>query len=137
MATTIKKATKTVQLGDLELDLKLGGREIFKIERRLGKSMLSLFMDSQGGNKLPPVNEILIVLQGASQNHGVTDKRVIEAFEQYLGDGHTTMDLFNELMELFDESGFFGKKKKKGTKTNTESEEVTLDSVETTEDELM
>ena len=99
--------------------------------------MLSLFMDSQGGNKLPPVNEILIVLQGANQNHGVTDKRVIEAFEQYLGDGHTTMDLFNELMELFDESGFFGKKKKKGTKTNTESEEVTLDSVETTEDELM
>lgn len=137
MATTIKKATKTVQLGGLELDLKLGGREIFKIERRLGKSMLSLFMDSQGGNKLPPVNEILIVLQGANQNHGVTDKRVIEAFEQYLGDGHTTMDLFNELMELFDESGFFGKKKKKGTKTNTESEEVTLDSVETTEDELM
>ncbi|MDY4729626.1 MAG: DUF6096 family protein [Lactobacillus amylovorus] len=136
MATTIKKATKTVQLGDLELDLKLGGREIFKIERRLGKSMLSLFMDSQGGNKLPPVNEILIVLQGANQNHGVTDKRVIEAFEQYLDDGHTTMDLFNELMELFDESGFFGKKKKKATKTNTESE-VTLDSVETTEDELM
>ncbi|MDY4501132.1 DUF6096 family protein [Lactobacillus johnsonii] len=136
MATTIKKATKTVQLGDLELDLKLGGREIFKIERRLGKSMLSLFMDSQGGNKLPPVNEILIVLQGANQSHGVTDKRVIEAFEQYLDDGHTTMDLFNELMELFDESGFFGKKKKKGTKTNTESE-VTLDSVETTEDELM
>lgn len=137
MATTIKKATKTVQLGDLELDLKLGGREIFKIERRLGKSMLSLFMDSQGGNKLPPVNEILIVLQGANQSHGVTDKRVIEAFEQYLDDGHTTMDLFNELMELFDESGFFGKKKKKGTKTNTESEEVTLDSVEATEDELM
>lgn len=137
MATTIKKATKTVQLGDLELDLKLGGREIFKIERRLGKSMLSLFMDSQGGNKLPPVNEILIVLQGANQSHGVTDKRVIEAFEQYLDDGHTTMDLFNELMELIDESGFFGKKKKKGTKTNTESEEVTLDSVETTEDELM
>ena len=136
MATTIKKATKTVQLGDLELDLKLGGREIFKIERRLGKSMRSLFMDSQGGNKLPPVNEILIVLQGANQSHGVTDKRVIEAFEQYLDDGHTTMDLFNELMELFDESGFFGKKKKKGTKTNTESE-VTLDSVETTEDELM
>ena len=137
MATTIKKATKTVQLGDLELDLKLGGREIFKIERRLGKSMLSLFMDSQGGNKLPPVNEILIVLQGANQSHGVTDKLVIEAFEQYLDDGHTTMDLFNELMELFDQSGFFGKKKKKGTKTNTESEEVTLDSVETTEDELM
>ncbi|MEY8295252.1 MULTISPECIES: DUF6096 family protein [Limosilactobacillus] len=136
MATTIKKATKTVQLGDLELDLKLGGREIFKIERRLNKSMLSLFMDSQGGNKLPPVNEILIVLQGANQNHGVTDKRVIQAFEKYLDDGHTTMDLFNELMELFDASGFFGKKKK-ASKTNTESEEETLDPVATDEGELM
>lgn len=136
MTTTIKKATKTVQLGDLELDLKLGGREIFKIERRLNKSMLSLFMDSQGGNKLPPVNEILIVLQGANQNHGVTDKRVIQAFEKYLEDGHTTMDLFNELMELFDASGFFGKKKK-ASKTNTELEEETLDPVEATEGELM
>ena len=29
MVATIKKATKTVQLGDLELNLKLGGREIF------------------------------------------------------------------------------------------------------------
>lgn len=137
MATTIKKATKTVQLGDLELDLKLGGREIFKIERRLGKSMLSSSWIRKVAINCRQLTKILIVLQGANQNHGVTDKRVIEAFEQYLDDGHTTMDLFNELMELFDESGFFGKKKKKATKTNTESEEVTLDSVETTEDELM
>ncbi|WP_225417199.1 DUF6096 family protein, partial [Limosilactobacillus reuteri] len=92
-------------------------------------SMLSLFMDSQGGNKLPPVNEILIVLQGANQNHGVTDKRVLNAFEKYLDDGNTTMDLFNALMELFEASGFFGKKKK-SSKTNSESDEVTLDPVE-------
>ncbi|MBB1080250.1 hypothetical protein H5S09_02630 [Limosilactobacillus sp. STM2_1] len=136
MATTIKKATKTIQLGDLELDLKLGGREVFKIERRLGKSIMSLFMDSQGGQKLPPANEILVVLQGANQNHGVTDKRVIKAFEKYLDDGNTTMELFNELMDLLDASGFFGKKKK-GSKTNTESDEETLDPTETDKDELM
>ena len=136
MTTTVKKATKTMQLGDLELDLKLGGREVFKIERQLGKSMLSLFMDSQGGNKLPPVNEILIVLQGANQNHGVTDKRVLNAFEKYLDDGNTTMDLFNALMELFEASGFFGKKKK-SSKTNSESDEVTLDPVEAGQDQLL
>ena len=86
-------------------------------------------MDSQGGNKLPPVNEILIVLQGANQNHSVTDKRVLNAFEKYLDDGNTTMDLSNTLMELFEASGFFGKKKK-SSKTNSESDEVTLDPVE-------
>ncbi|MBB1099966.1 hypothetical protein H5R88_07630 [Limosilactobacillus sp. WF-MT5-A] len=135
MATTAKKATKTMQLGDLELELKLGGREVFKIERRLGKSMMSLFMDSRGGQKLPPVNEILIVLQGANQKHGVTDKRLVAAFEKYLDEGNTTMDLFNDLMDLFEESGFFGKKKK-GSKTATESE-VTLDADEETEDGLL
>ena len=72
MATSIKKATKKMEFGDLELSLRLGGREIFNAEKRLGKSMLSLFMDSQGGNKLPPVNEILIVLQSANQTAGVT-----------------------------------------------------------------
>lgn len=93
MATSIKKATKKMEFGDLELSLRLGGREIFNAEKRLGKSMLSLFMDSQGGNKLPPVNEILIVLQSANQTAGVTDAKIVKAFEKYLDQGHTTMEL--------------------------------------------
>ena len=135
MATSIKKATKKMQFGDLELSLRLGGREVFNAEKRLGKSMLSLFMDSQGGNKLPPVNEILIVLQSANQTAGVTDKKIVEAFEIYLDQGHNTMELFSELMELLESSGFFGKKTDKNSKTDTES--VSLEAEEPTEDALL
>lgn len=135
MATSIKKATKKMQFGDLELSLRLGGREVFNAEKRLGKSMLSLFMDSQGGNKLPPVNEILIVLQGANQTAGVTDKKIVEAFEKYLDQGHTTMELFSELMELLESSGFFGKKTGKNSKKDTES--VSLEAEEPAEDALL
>ena len=92
-------------------------------------------MDSQGGNKLPPVNEILIVLQSANQTAGVTDKKIVEAFEKYLDQGHTTMELFSELMELLESSGFFGKKTDKNSKTDTES--VSLEAEEPTEDALL
>ena len=134
MATSIKKATKKMEFGDLELSLRLGGREIFNAEKRLGKSMLSLFMDSQGGNKLPPVNEILIVLQSANQTAGVTDAKIVKAFEKYLDQGHTTMELFNDLMELLELSGFFGKKDKNA---KTDSESVSLEAEEPTEDSLL
>ena len=33
MATSIKKATKKMEFGDLELSLRLGGREIFNASR--------------------------------------------------------------------------------------------------------
>lgn len=134
MATSIKKATKKMEFGDLELSLRLGGREIFNAEKRLGKSMLSLFMDSQGGNKLPPVNEILIVLQSANQTAGVTDAKIVKAFEKYLDQGHTTMELFNDLMELLELSGFFGKK---GKNTKIDSESVSLEAEEPAEDSLL
>ena len=134
MATSIKKATKKMEFGDLELSLRLGGREIFNAEKRLGKSMLSLFMDSQGGNKLPPVNEILIVLQSANQTAGVTDAKIVKAFEKYLDHVHTTMEHFNDVMELLELSGFFGKKDKN---TKTDSESVSLEAEEPTEDSLL
>lgn len=128
---TVKKATKKFEMGGLQLELKLTGRDILNIEKRLGKSMMSLFMSADGGMKLPPLNEMLIVLQGANQTHGVTDNDIFAAFEKYFDEGHAPMDLFTVLTDLFQESGFFGKTAS-ASKTNTESE-VTLDSEPTTE----
>ncbi|WP_191988171.1 DUF6096 family protein [Levilactobacillus enshiensis] len=116
---------KKFQLGNLALNLKLNGRAVLNIEKRLGKSVMSLFMNADGGMKLPPSNEILIVLQGANQNHGITDKDMVEAFQDYLNQGNSPMDLFIELSSLFDESGFFGSKNKPTKKVT--AKEVTLD----------
>nr|WP_241674198.1 DUF6096 family protein [Lactiplantibacillus plantarum] len=103
---TVKKATKKFEMGGLQLELKLTGRDILNIEKRLGKSMMSLFMSADGGMKLPPLNEMLIVLQGANQTHGVTDNDIFAAFEKYFDEGHAPMDLFTVLTDLFQESVF-------------------------------
>lgn len=95
---------------------------MLEIEKRLGKSMMSLFMSGNGDMKLPPINEILIVLQGANQTHGVTDKDIVSGFEKYYDEGHAPMELFAVLTDLFQESGFFGKKEKAtDSKTTSES----------------
>lgn len=130
MATALKKG-KQFKLGDLNLDLRLTGKSVVSIEKRLGKSIMNLFIDGRGGDRMPPVNEVLIILQGANQTHGVSDKDIIINFDKYFDNGGDTLSLFNVVMELLEESGFFGKKDK-DTKTNSESE--TLDAT-TTEEE--
>jgi len=132
---TTMKPTKKLDLGGLQLELKLTGRDILNIEKRLGKSMMSLFMSGDGSMKLPPLNEMLIVLQGANQTHGVSDSDIIKAFENYFDAGHAPMELFSVLTDLFRESGFFGKQDS-DSKTNTESE-VTLDNDPTDQDSAL
>ncbi|KRL97436.1 DUF6096 family protein [Liquorilactobacillus satsumensis] len=122
----VKKATKKFEFGGLQLELKLSGRDVINIEKRLGKSMMSLFMSGDGDMKLPPANEMLIVLQGANQTHGVSENDIITAFEKFFDEGHAPMELFSVLTDLFQESGFFGKKDSV-SKTNSKSELEVLD----------
>ena len=133
MAT--KQATKKFNLGGTQLELQVTARDILNVEKRLGKSMMSLFMSADGGMKLPPLNEMLIVLQGTNQTHGVTENDIFKAFEKYFDEGHAPMDLFGVLTDLFQESGFFGKMDS-ASKTSTESE-VTLDNDVTDQDSML
>ncbi|MFT8324781.1 DUF6096 family protein [Oenococcus sicerae] len=131
----VKKATNTLDFGGLTLELKLTGRDILNIEKRLGKSMMSLFMSGDGSMKLPPLNEMLIVLQGANQTHGISDEAIFKAFDKYYAEGHSPMDLFSVLTDLFQESGFFGGKKA-DLQTASESQ-PTLEAVPTQPDSLL
>ncbi|MFS7206719.1 DUF6096 family protein [Carnobacterium divergens] len=124
------KNTKAVAFGGLNLKLRLDGRSILAIEKRLDKSLLSLFLGSQGGMKLPPSNELLIVLQGANQAHGIKDEDIIGAFENFLDSGKTTMDLQSIIQELLEDAGFFGKDKKEEASTDTVSLETQAEPAE-------
>ncbi|MCH5463198.1 hypothetical protein HC026_11120 [Lactobacillus sp. LC28-10] len=122
----VKKTTGTqIQLGHLSLDLKLDGKAILNIEKRLGKSVMTLFMNADGGMQMPPTNEILIVLQGANTKHGVSDADMINAFSEYVDQGNSPMDLFLKLTNLFEDSGFFGNNK--ANQETDDSEQMTLD----------
>ncbi|MFD1431233.1 DUF6096 family protein [Lacticaseibacillus yichunensis] len=128
---TIKKPT-TVQFGGLELSLQLSGRNVINIEGRLKESMIGMFLSAEGGMQLPPANKLLIVLQGANNVHGVTDEKIADAFEKFLDEGHTTMDLMKIVQDLLDESGFLGKnmEPKKDEKAGSGRKVVTLDAPE-------
>ena len=131
--------TKQVTFGGLNLQLRLDGRSILKVEQRLNKSVMGLFVGSDGGFKLPPMNELLIVLQGANQTSGVTDKAIVEAFEKHLEDGNSVLEVQEIVQKLLDESGFFGKKKDVTPTDGESAEEVSLDSapMEAQEDGLL
>ncbi|MGX7025873.1 DUF6096 family protein [Vagococcus hydrophili] len=120
--------TKPVTFGGLNLQLRLDGRSILSIEKRLDKSLMGLFIGGNGGFKLPPTNELLIVIQGANKTSGVTDERIVEAFEKHLDEGKSVLEIQEIVQELLEDSGFFGKKKEV-TPTDGESvDEVNLES---------
>lgn len=118
---TVLPSTKSVELGGLKLELRLSGKAIIQIEKRLDESLMGLFLKKEGEMKLPPINALLIVLQGANTTSGITEKRIIEAFEKHYEDGGSTMDVFMMVNELMEESGFFGREE------NKENEGETLD----------
>ena len=113
--------TKQFEFGGLNLQLRLDGKSIIAIEKRLDESLMGLFVNGQGGFKLPATNKLLVVLQGANQTSRVSDSDLVNAFERFVEAGNTTFDLFNAIQELLDEAGFFGKDKKENEATNGES----------------
>lgn len=113
--------TKQFEFGGLNLQLRLDGKSILAIEKRLDESLMGLFIKNQGEFKIPASNKLLIILQGANQTSRVTDKDVVNGFEKYLESGKTTMDLFGEINDLLDSAGFFGKKVTENEATNGES----------------
>ena len=125
--------TKQFEFGGLNLQLRLDGKSIIAIEKRLDESLMGLFVNGQGGFKLPATNKLLVVLQGANQTSRVSDSDLVNAFERFVEAGNTTFDLFNAIQELLDEAGFFGKKETEKEATSGES----LDSEPTVDNDIL
>ncbi|MFC6315175.1 DUF6096 family protein [Lapidilactobacillus achengensis] len=129
----VSKANKKVTFGGLTLGLRLDGNAIIQIERRLNESIVGLFLSSDGGTKLPPANKLLIVLQGANQEHGVSDDDIVEAFGKFIDQGHTTMELMETINDLLEDGGYLGKKdKEKSGKEESGKKLIPLDAPEET-----
>lgn len=115
------------QMGGLNLQLKLDGRALLKIEQRLDEGVQGLFIKKQGEFKIPPINSMLIVLQGANKTSGVTEQRIADAFFNYFDNGEgTTMDIFTVIIQLAEEAGLFGSKKEMETDGESQQEVVDL-----------
>ncbi len=128
--------TKEFQMGGLNLQLRLDGRALLKIEQRLDEGVQGLFIKKQGEFKIPPINSMLIVLQGANKTSGVTEQKVADAFFTYFDNGEgTTMDIFTVITELAEDAGLFGSKK--DMETDGESVEEPIDLTPTSTEETV
>lgn len=113
--------TKSIEFGGKTLLLRLDAKTIVNVEKRLGKSMLSLFI-TNGGMNFPTLGELLLVLQAANTTSGVKEADMYELYDNYLGSGKSFMDLFEFVSDLLSDAGFLPKEKvKEAEQTDGES----------------
>ena len=98
----------TLDTGKNQYKLRLDAKHSRDVERQLGCSLLGLF---GGGNlqDLPDTETIVIVLHGALQkyHHGISIDDTFEIFDEYIENGKTYVEMFEELVEVLKVSGFF------------------------------
>jgi len=97
---------KEIEFGGLNLELRLDGDAIFRIEKSLGEGIQGLFVKGEGEIRIPPANKLLIVLHGANKKSGITQKMMLEAFKKFIDEGRNTMELFAIVAELASGTGF-------------------------------
>jgi hypothetical protein len=97
-------------IGNETYKLRLNTRASVALEKALGKSPLSVFMELDNG-EMPKLTDMIIILQACLQpyHHGFTMDKTYDLFDKYVEDGHTLFDLIPVFIEVFQESGYFAK----------------------------
>ncbi|MCY9513317.1 DUF6096 family protein [Paenibacillus apiarius] len=98
----------TLQVGEKEYKLRLPSKSACAIERKIGKSVLTIFGEGEL-NDLPNLETLITVLHGSLQvyEHGVTLDDTYEIYDKYVEHGGSYAGLIQELVEVLKVSGFF------------------------------
>lgn len=106
-------------IGNETYKLRLNTRASVALEKALGKSPLSVFMELDGG-EMPKLTDMIIILQACLQpyQHGFTMDKTYDLFDKYVEDGHTLFDLIPVFIEVFQESGYFAKSSSEDKETD-------------------
>lgn len=110
--------TQNITFGGKELELRLDAKSIIGTERKLRKSLFTLFF-VDGKQNIPSTGEMLTLIHGCITTHGVKESDMIDLFDNYMAEGKGPMDLMQLCMEIMEEGGFFGR---------TEADDTNLDS---------
>lgn len=98
----------TLQIGNKEYKLRLPAKAAVDVERKLGKSILSIFGDGKMSD-LPTTETLVTVLHGCLQTyeHGITLDQAYEIYDAYIENGGSYAGMIKELVEVMRVSGFF------------------------------
>lgn len=102
-----------LMIGNETYKLRLNTRASVSLEKALGKSPLSVFMELDSG-AMPQLSDMLAILHACLQplHHGITMDKTYDLFDRYVEDGHTLFDLIPVFIEVFQESGYISKTEK-------------------------
>ena len=90
--------------GKKEYKLRLNTRNIVSLEKAIGCNPLAIFGD---GETIPTVSAMVAILHASLQQyqHGITTNDAYDIFDEWLADGHSTVDFINIILEIYKASG--------------------------------
>ena len=96
------------EAGNQTYKLRLNTRNIILLEKQLGCNPLSIFGD---GDTVPTITTMVAILHASLQqyNHGITLNDAYDLFDEYLADGHSTVDFIPVILEIYRASGIIPK----------------------------
>ena len=96
------------EAGNKTYKLRLSTRNIVLLEKQLGCNPLSIFGN---GDTVPTITIMVAILHAALQqyNHGITLNDAYDIFDEYIADGHTTVDFISVILEIYKASGIIPK----------------------------
>lgn len=99
------------EVGDKSYKLRLNTRNIVLLEKQIGCNPLSIFGN---GEQVPTVTVMVTVLHAALQqyNHGITLNDAYDIFDDYLAEGHSSVDFLPVILDIYKASGIIPKDNK-------------------------
>lgn len=103
--------------GGKDYKLRLSTRNVVALEKQLGCNPLSIFGN---GDTLPTITTMVSVLHASLQqlNHGINLDSAYEIFDEWIADGHSTVDFPAIILEIYKVSGIIPDKEVDETEKN-------------------
>ncbi len=100
----------TIIINGQEYKLRLRTVDVIQVEKRLGHNLMDMFMGIQD-EKLPQLRELLTIVHASmlAYNHGITEAKLYELYDQWIEEGHTMFDLVPIVLELLQNGGVIPK----------------------------
>ena len=99
------------EVGNKAYKLRLSTRNIVLLEKQLGCNPLSIFGT---GETVPTITTMVAVLHAALQqyNHSISLNDAYDIFDEYLADGHSSVDFIPVIIDIYKASGIIPKDNK-------------------------
>jgi hypothetical protein len=99
------------EAGNKSYKLRLNTRNIVALEKTLGRNPMAIFFEADGNERIPTITEMVAILHCSLQqyNHGISLNDAFDIFDDYVAEGHSTLEFIKVIMEVYQASGLMPK----------------------------